>query len=69
MKLAMTTKVGSVTDNYPGQIICICDQSRVTQAVHLIIIKAEEAVRSYGETIPSPLPGIRNIVIKQPIGQ
>jgi len=29
---------------------------------------AEEAVRTYGEQIPSPLPGARNIVIKQPIG-
>ncbi|KAF8076780.1 succinate-semialdehyde dehydrogenase [Lyophyllum atratum] len=30
---------------------------------------AEEAVRTYGEHIPSPLPNTRNIVIKQPIGQ
>lgn len=44
---------------------------------------AEEAVRTYGgqlhhnfvdldslnlEQIPSPLPGVRNVVIKQPIG-
>ena len=29
---------------------------------------AEEAVRTYGEHIPSPFPGNRNIVIKQPIG-
>ncbi|KIM46575.1 hypothetical protein M413DRAFT_441663 [Hebeloma cylindrosporum] len=29
---------------------------------------AEEAVRTYGEHIPSPIPGSRNIVIKQPIG-
>ncbi|KAL1944396.1 hypothetical protein VTO73DRAFT_3581 [Trametes versicolor] len=29
---------------------------------------AEEAVRTYGETIPSPFPNIRNVVIKQPIG-
>jgi succinate-semialdehyde dehydrogenase/glutarate-semialdehyde dehydrogenase len=29
---------------------------------------AEEAVRTYGEHIPSPTPGSRNVVIKQPIG-
>ncbi|KAJ7769668.1 succinate-semialdehyde dehydrogenase [Mycena maculata] len=29
---------------------------------------AEEAVRIYGEHIPSPLPHVRNITIKQPIG-
>ncbi|KIJ69891.1 hypothetical protein HYDPIDRAFT_104549 [Hydnomerulius pinastri MD-312] len=29
---------------------------------------AEEAVRTYGEHIPSPLPGVRNVVIKQPVG-
>jgi len=29
---------------------------------------AEEAVRTYGEQIPSPLPGSRNLVIKQPVG-
>ncbi|KAF7297096.1 Succinic semialdehyde dehydrogenase [Mycena indigotica] len=29
---------------------------------------AEEAVRTYGEQIPSPLPGVRNVVIKQPVG-
>ncbi|KAG6856040.1 hypothetical protein H0H87_008144 [Tephrocybe sp. NHM501043] len=28
----------------------------------------EEAVRTYGEHIPSPIPNSRNIVIKQPIG-
>jgi len=29
---------------------------------------AEEAVRTYGEVIPSPFPHLRNIVVKQPIG-
>ncbi|EPS98769.1 hypothetical protein FOMPIDRAFT_1024502 [Fomitopsis schrenkii] len=29
---------------------------------------AEEAVRTYGEVVPSPFPHIRNVVIKQPIG-
>ncbi|KAF8961072.1 succinate-semialdehyde dehydrogenase [Flammula alnicola] len=29
---------------------------------------AEEAVRTYGEHIPCPIPGSRNLVIKQPIG-
>ncbi|KAG8968545.1 succinate semialdehyde dehydrogenase NADP+ linked [Tulasnella sp. 419] len=29
---------------------------------------AEEAIRTYGEVIPSPFPDIRNVVIKQPIG-
>ncbi|KAF6761960.1 succinic semialdehyde dehydrogenase [Ephemerocybe angulata] len=29
---------------------------------------AEEAVRTYGEHIPSAFPGTRNVVIKQPIG-
>ncbi|TFK43856.1 succinate-semialdehyde dehydrogenase [Crucibulum laeve] len=29
---------------------------------------AEEAVRTYGEQIPASLPGVRNLVIKQPIG-
>ncbi|KAI0092149.1 succinic semialdehyde dehydrogenase [Irpex rosettiformis] len=29
---------------------------------------AEEAVRTYGEFIPCPLPGTRNVVIKQPVG-
>jgi len=29
---------------------------------------AEEAVRTYGEHIPSPFSNIRNVVIKQPVG-
>ncbi|KAI0068661.1 succinic semialdehyde dehydrogenase [Artomyces pyxidatus] len=29
---------------------------------------AEEAVRTYGEHIPSAFPGVRNVVIKQPVG-
>lgn len=29
---------------------------------------AEEAVRTYGEHVPSPIPGIRSVVIKQPVG-
>ncbi|KAJ7146040.1 succinate-semialdehyde dehydrogenase [Mycena epipterygia] len=29
---------------------------------------AEEAVRTYGEQIPSPFPNVRNVAIKQPIG-
>ncbi|KAF7432744.1 succinate semialdehyde dehydrogenase NADP+ linked [Pleurotus ostreatus] len=29
---------------------------------------AEEAVRTYGEHLPCALPGVRNVVIKQPIG-
>lgn len=29
---------------------------------------AEEAVRVYGEQIPSPFPNARNVVIKQPVG-
>jgi len=29
---------------------------------------AEEAVRTYGEHIPSPFPNTRNVVIKQPVG-
>ncbi|KAF9509847.1 hypothetical protein BS47DRAFT_1348659 [Hydnum rufescens UP504] len=29
---------------------------------------AEESLRSYGETIPSPVPGLRNVVVKQPVG-
>ncbi|KAF8806223.1 succinic semialdehyde dehydrogenase [Phlegmacium glaucopus] len=29
---------------------------------------AEEAVRTYGEQIPCPLPNTRNVVIKQPVG-
>ncbi|KAF8345550.1 succinate-semialdehyde dehydrogenase [Amanita rubescens] len=29
---------------------------------------SEEAVRLYGEQIPSPIPGCRNVVIKQPVG-
>ncbi|XP_006456691.1 hypothetical protein AGABI2DRAFT_195703 [Agaricus bisporus var. bisporus H97] len=29
---------------------------------------AEEAVRTYGETIPSAIPGSRNVVIKQAVG-
>ncbi|KAJ7353392.1 succinic semialdehyde dehydrogenase [Mycena albidolilacea] len=29
---------------------------------------AEEAVRTYGEHIPSPFPNVRNVTIKQPIG-
>lgn len=29
---------------------------------------AEEAVRSYGENIASAIPGLRNSVIKQPVG-
>ncbi|KAJ7115544.1 succinic semialdehyde dehydrogenase [Mycena crocata] len=29
---------------------------------------AEEAVRTYGEHIPSPFPNVRNVTIKQPVG-
>ncbi|KZT05585.1 succinate-semialdehyde dehydrogenase [Laetiporus sulphureus 93-53] len=29
---------------------------------------AEEAIRTYGEVIPSPFSGLRNVVIKQPVG-
>lgn len=29
---------------------------------------AEEALRVYGTTVPSPSPGVRNVVIKQPVG-
>jgi len=29
---------------------------------------AEEAVRTYGEQVPSPVPNVRNVVIKQPVG-
>lgn len=29
---------------------------------------AEEAVRDYGDVISAPLPGVRNVVIKQPVG-
>ncbi|RXW25735.1 hypothetical protein EST38_g26 [Candolleomyces aberdarensis] len=29
---------------------------------------AEEAVRTYGEQVPSAFPGTRNVVIKQPVG-
>ncbi|TDL29627.1 succinate-semialdehyde dehydrogenase [Rickenella mellea] len=29
---------------------------------------AEEAIRTYGEHIPSPFPNVRNVVIKQPVG-
>jgi hypothetical protein len=27
-----------------------------------------EAMRSYGDTIPSIIPGVRNVTIKQPVG-
>ncbi|KAF8138775.1 Aldehyde/histidinol dehydrogenase [Boletus edulis] len=30
---------------------------------------AEEAVRTYGEQVPSPLSNVRNVVIKQPVGR
>ncbi|KAG6820684.1 hypothetical protein H0H93_013202 [Arthromyces matolae] len=33
-----------------------------------VFIGPEEAVRTYGEHVPSPIPNSRNIVIKQPIG-
>lgn len=29
---------------------------------------AGEAIRNYGEVIPSPLPGVQNFVIRQPVG-
>ncbi|GAK66990.1 succinate-semialdehyde dehydrogenase [Moesziomyces antarcticus] len=29
---------------------------------------AEEATRTYGHTVPSPLPGVRNVVQMQPVG-
>ncbi|KAI6163196.1 succinate-semialdehyde dehydrogenase [Pisolithus thermaeus] len=35
----------------------------------LATLVAEEAVRTYGEHIPSPFPSVRNIVIKQPVGR
>lgn len=29
---------------------------------------AAEAVRNYGDVVPSSIPGVQNIVIKQPVG-
>ncbi|KAF8530918.1 succinic semialdehyde dehydrogenase [Gautieria morchelliformis] len=39
-----------------------------TYAASFVEWFAEEAVRTYGETIPSPFPQNRSIVIKQPVG-
>ncbi|KAF9816508.1 hypothetical protein IEO21_04036 [Rhodonia placenta] len=36
-------------------------------AASFLEVLAEEAVRTYGEVIPSPFPHIRNVVVKQPI--
>ncbi|EIW76257.1 succinate-semialdehyde dehydrogenase [Coniophora puteana RWD-64-598 SS2] len=36
--------------------------------IRFIVRRAEEAVRTYGDHIPSPFPNIRNVTIKQPIG-
>ncbi|KAF4575267.1 succinate semialdehyde dehydrogenase NADP+ linked [Pleurotus pulmonarius] len=32
------------------------------------LVEGKEAVRTYGEHLPCALPGVRNVVIKQPIG-
>ncbi|KAF8592725.1 succinate-semialdehyde dehydrogenase [Ramaria rubella] len=43
-------------------------KGEVVYAASFIEWFAEEAVRTYGETIPSPYPQTRNLVIKQPVG-
>lgn len=43
-------------------------KGEVTYSSSFIEWFAEEAVRTYGEHIPSPFPNVRNVVIKQPVG-
>ncbi|KAK0543540.1 hypothetical protein OC846_006380 [Tilletia horrida] len=43
-------------------------KGEVTYSNSFISWFAEEAVRTYGLTIPAPLPGVRNVVIKEPVG-
>lgn len=43
-------------------------KGEVTYSASFIEWFAEEAVRIYGEQIPSPIPSVRNVVIKQPVG-
>ncbi|WVQ81875.1 hypothetical protein IAT38_004002 [Cryptococcus sp. DSM 104549] len=43
-------------------------RGEVTYGASFLAWNAAEAVRTYGQTIPSAYPGTRNTVIKQPIG-
>ncbi|KAF9498768.1 succinic semialdehyde dehydrogenase [Pleurotus eryngii] len=43
-------------------------KGEMTYSASFIEWFAEEAVRAYGEHLPCALPGVRNVVIKQPIG-
>ncbi|OCB84552.1 succinate-semialdehyde dehydrogenase [Sanghuangporus baumii] len=43
-------------------------KAEITYSSSFIEWFAEEAVRTYGETIPAPVPGIRNVTVMQPVG-
>ncbi|KAJ8501862.1 hypothetical protein ONZ45_g11995 [Pleurotus djamor] len=43
-------------------------QGEITYSSSFFEWFAEEAVRTYGEHLPCAIPGVRNVVIKQPIG-
>ncbi|KAF8318265.1 succinate semialdehyde dehydrogenase [Clavulina sp. PMI_390] len=43
-------------------------KGEATYSASYFEVRSEEAVRSYGENIPSAMPGLRNVVIKQPVG-
>ncbi|WWC87047.1 uncharacterized protein L201_001932 [Kwoniella dendrophila CBS 6074] len=58
-----------------GTILCVENGKPLAEAKGEIAYgasfmqwNAAEGLRTYGQTIPSPYPGTRNIVIKQPIG-
>ncbi len=55
----MTAEQGKPLDEARGE---------VAYAASFVEFYAEEAKRIYGETIPSPFPGSRIIVQKQPVG-
>lgn len=58
-----------------GAIICLENgkplaeaKGEITYGASFIDWFAGEALRNYGDVIPSPVAGQRNVVIKQPIG-
>jgi succinate-semialdehyde dehydrogenase / glutarate-semialdehyde dehydrogenase len=43
-------------------------KSEVAYAADFVLLYAEEAKRNYGETVPSPIPSQRLLILKQPVG-
>ncbi|KAE8259187.1 hypothetical protein A4X13_0g1179 [Tilletia indica] len=43
-------------------------KGEITYSNSFISWFAEEALRTYGHTVPAPIPGVRNVIVKEPVG-